>query len=218
MSAQKPNPIEWPPTKVVYAWQFILLKPEINFDPNIIDYDPNRDGQKFPLRKLPEEVRMPYQNWSKGFFNFLRNEPDILEINPPLGDTVRDVTDANRSFVLGEAVEVMAACGWPRPDWLQQTGNSPSETKQGGVNVWLPHTTKILNAVFKIQRDFWQDFDPNKLAHKQITIARAIDRELGWKEQGNGEPSKAAQTLASAIRPDLLNENDRGAKKHTKKD
>jgi hypothetical protein len=67
--------------------------------------------------------------------------------------------------------------------------------------------TKTLEAVFQVMRDNWTDFDPKNLP-KQGNIGAEIDEALGWSPQASGEPSRGAQTLAAAIRPDDLAEVD----------
>ncbi len=76
-----------------------------------------------------------------------------------------------------------------------------------GVTITLPHTTKTLDILFDVIRANWTDYD-ERHPPKSTNIAAELDKRLGWKTQSNGEPSRGAQTLAAAIRPNHLSEAD----------
>lgn len=81
------------------------------------------------------------------------------------------------------------------------------EPTANGIEVCLPHLPKRLDALFTIMREQWTGYQKDR-APKSTNIASAIDKELGYKSQRNGEPSRNAQTLASLIRPDEEREAD----------
>lgn len=88
---------------------------------------------------------------------------------------------------------------------------SLTETKPrsgDGVTVLLPHTNPDLEAVFKVMREFWTDYDEQS-PPKQTAIARRLDDELGWSHDKNGGPSRSAQQVASMLRPSKLSEADK---------
>jgi hypothetical protein len=72
-----------------------------------------------------------------------------------------------------------------------------------GVTVTLPHMSKTLEAVLAIMRRNWSNPDPMRLP-KQVNIAREIDAALEWKEDGDGNPSRNARTIAALIKPDSM--------------
>jgi hypothetical protein len=106
----------------------------------------------------------------------------------------------------GEAPQVATAAA-PQPATTTEGPNTSNAVGAPGVVVHLPHMTKTLEAVFQVMRDNWTDFDPKNLP-KQGNIGAEIDEALGWSPQASGEPSRGAQTLAAAIRPDDLAEVD----------
>lgn len=76
-----------------------------------------------------------------------------------------------------------------------------------GITMTLPHTTRTLEGIFEILRKYWTNYDPEN-PPKQTTIAEAIDKKLGWTPKSDGTPSRGAETLAVAIRPDPLADAD----------
>ena len=89
----------------------------------------------------------------------------------------------------------------------------PPGTKPGpvsastGKTINLPHLTKTLDGLFQVMRDVWTAYDPAN-PPKQNGIAAAIDKKLGWSTKSDGTPSRSAETLAAAIRPDALADAD----------
>jgi hypothetical protein len=81
----------------------------------------------------------------------------------------------------------------------------------GLVTISLPHTTKRLEALFEIIREYWADFDPRN-PPKQTSIVVAIDNAMDWNPQG-GKGSRVGQALANMIRPDWLAEKDKRARR-----
>jgi hypothetical protein len=94
-----------------------------------------------------------------------------------------------------------------------QSGHSASMA--AGVPVYLPHLTKTLEALFKVMREHWTTYD-SRNPPKSTVVASDIDAALGWKAQKGGEPSRSAQSLAAAIRPDELSEDDARNRKRTR--
>ncbi len=89
---------------------------------------------------------------------------------------------------------------------------TPNETKpepaNAGVTVTLPHMTAKLEALLKIMRANWTDYDPKRLP-KQVNIAAEIDEAMGWTPEKNGTPlamagrlpPSSSQTGLPTIRP-----------------
>lgn len=104
-----------------------------------------------------------------------------------------------------------------------RTSRAPAPTSSEHKNdqneqkffVELPHMTKTLDVLFEVMRQNWSEYDPQRQP-KQTNIAAELDRLLGWKPQKNGEPSRNAQALATAIRPDDLKESDARNKNRNK--
>lgn len=116
--------------------------------------------------------------------------------------------------------ELAATKGWDLPPEFPGTpsqgstnsrvslpGAVKAKTPANGTNVHLPHTTTTLDRLFEVMREVWTDYDP-KNPPKQTSIAERIDEVLEWEPQTDGQPSRRAQTLAAAIRPDPLAEAD----------
>jgi hypothetical protein len=96
----------------------------------------------------------------------------------------------------------------PGPEAEKAGPSAPTHAKPvTGTMVQLPHMTATLDGVFKVMRENWTKFD-RKNPPKQNSIAEEIDKVLGWSAQADGFPSRRAQTLAAAIRPDHLAEAD----------
>jgi hypothetical protein len=79
--------------------------------------------------------------------------------------------------------------------------------REGVVMISLPHATATLTGLFEVMRASFGKYDPRN-PPKQTVVARDLDERMGWSAQANGEPSRRAQTLAAAIRPDELSESD----------
>jgi hypothetical protein len=94
---------------------------------------------------------------------------------------------------------------------VPRLGPANAEEKPTGSTIQLPHTTKTLDALFRVMRENWSNCD-KKNPPKQNLIAAEIDTALAWAPQSDGSPSRSAQTLAAAIRPDELAERDRRLK------
>lgn len=84
---------------------------------------------------------------------------------------------------------------------------SERDISSNGVTVNLPYVTSTLEALFRVMHEHWAGYDPAR-PPKSRNVARELDKALGWKPQRNGEPSRGAQTLAAAIRPDELTGSD----------
>ncbi len=86
-----------------------------------------------------------------------------------------------------------------------------------GLTITLPHTTKTLNALFEVMCANWTSYD-ERYPPKSTIIAAELDKKMGWQSQRDGGPSRSAQTLAAAIRPDNLSEADlRNQKRRSRK-
>jgi len=81
--------------------------------------------------------------------------------------------------------------------------SSPSiPAKPAGVTaaVSLPHTTKDLEAVFKVMREYWSD--PAK-PPRQKDVAAALDKAIGrWSVTKGKSTSREADLVASLLCPD----------------
>ncbi len=143
------------------------------------------------------------------------------------GEYGEDIPDARRTVRLSDIVVCAGEWGWKLPKKFpkpaakatpfesradEAVGTPKAEVKGDDVTVSLPHTTKRLDAVFRIMREHWTKYDPRRLP-KQTVIASEIDEALGWKAQ-SGSPSRGAQTLAALIRPDDLSEADNRGQKY----
>jgi hypothetical protein len=118
------------------------------------------------------------------------------------------------------------ALGWKMPDEFKPISMmAPSAveappvalpTQSGrvevGVMVSLPHTTKTLEAVFRVMREHWRDF-ATAGAPKQESVGAAIDTAMGWSPLANGSPSRSAQALAAAIRRDDVAGSDKRSRR-----
>ncbi|MFM0736534.1 hypothetical protein PQQ51_04695 [Paraburkholderia xenovorans] len=90
---------------------------------------------------------------------------------------------------------------------LTADGRDDRALGRGGVTISLPHVTNTLTGLFEVMRASFGKYDPRN-PPKQTSVARDLDERMGWAAQANGEPSRRAQTLAAAIRPDELSESD----------
>lgn len=211
----KPDWTKWGQSKSIALWQAALLC--LDIDPDGVKFRPNecKDGQA-PLNLRATQQR-DYINRLKNLLSMISRpgNPALLNLLPSRSDRKSSVPNALSRVDFPKFADVVAtATGWSVPDRLEQIGkdqyppeNRPSEIKKGGVNVWLPHMTKTLSATFEVMRRYWKDCDPNN-PPKQDAVARAIDQALGWRSQRDGQPSRKAQSLAAAIRPDHLSEAD----------
>jgi hypothetical protein len=81
-----------------------------------------------------------------------------------------------------------------------------------GPTIQLPHMTRTLSALFEIMRKHWTNYDP-KNPPKQSHIALEIGEALGFTpSKDGGKPSRDADTLAAAIRPDEIADADSRAR------
>lgn len=100
-------------------------------------------------------------------------------------------------------------CGLQVRDAPAEQDKAPEETPAGGalvcdsqaVTVTLPHMTKTLEAVIKVMRENWTDYDPKRMP-KQVNIALEIDAAMGWRQERDGTPSRNAKAIAAMIKPD----------------
>lgn len=211
----KPDWTKWGQTKSIALWQAALLC--LDIDPDGVKFRPNecKDGQA-PLNLRATQHR-DYINRLKNLLSMISRpgNPAQLNLLPSRSDKKNSVPNAlGRVDFLKFADAVATSTGWDVPDALRQIGQDqhppesrPSEIKKGGVNVWLPHTTKALSATLEVMCKHWQDYDPSN-PPKQTVIAREIDAALGRKYRSGAEPSRLAKALACAIRPDRLSEED----------
>ncbi|BBE08296.1 Uncharacterized protein MCB1EB_0135 [Mycoavidus cysteinexigens] len=135
--------------------------------------------------------------------NARESEKENTETHQASNNLVQKLTDAEAK--IKQLTAVLQA---------KEKENS-TENIIAGVSITLPHITKTLNALFNVMHTHWTTYDVRH-PPKSVVIASDIDHALGWKAQKDGSPSRSAQTLAAAIRPDNLSEADlRNQKRRT---
>jgi hypothetical protein len=113
-----------------------------------------------------------------------------------LGDTMSAASMKEEISKLRREIERLKGSGKGRPG-----------EREDGVTISLPHATTTLTGLFEVMHASFGRYDPRN-PPKQTGVARDLDERMGWSAQANGEPSRRAQTLAAAIRPDDLSESD----------
>lgn len=215
----KPDWPTWGNMVLVRLYQAVALS--VDIDPDAVD--------PFGERDAPDLGE---------FFNRLRVADSALGLKLPVVKRERAVfgigwdkvrLDAFAKWVVGTRWPIPEE--FPRPQATPAVPSAPAtaggpansgsaaggvqpggEGPQPGVTIQLPHTTKVLEALFKVMREHWAGYDPRS-PPKSTVIAADLDQALGWKARGNGEPSRSAQTLAAAIRPDDISEADKRNRK-----
>lgn len=119
-----------------------------------------------------------------------------------MGNAQRKDREEKERKGIAEELDALAAAGSAAhpPDERAILAQTQAKPVGNGVTVTLPHTTPTLEALFKIMRENWTDYDP-KRAPKQTNIAAEIDAAMGWKSESDGKPSRNAKALAAAIKP-----------------
>jgi hypothetical protein len=94
---------------------------------------------------------------------------------------------------------------------LTRSMSSPASSRAAETcpvieGVVFPYSTKTLRAMADIAKQEWSGYDSRRLP-KSISVAREIDKALGNTPKGD-KPTRAAEALAAAIRPDDVSEAD----------
>jgi hypothetical protein len=199
-----------------YIWAAIALSCDIN--PSVV-VPGNTADQKAPdLAQYRNRYAVALTNIRSGHLEIAARE-DLPPI-PAIMDLSVVAVDLSVFVTWAQALP----CPWEMPTTFQVRSvkaakpkdipESPKRVDVLGVTIPLPHTTKDLDAIFQVMREFWGTYDP-KNPPKQTAIASALDKALGWKPDREDRPSRNGQAVASLLRPDELKDADSRTRKRS---
>lgn len=194
MEFKKPNWDEWS-RETAMLWQAVALS--LDIDPG----DPNVE-EVFDLPFEHRRVTTPTgQIERRAPIGVDENDPRVVDLRErsraaiedpelPFIDDEQDRYPELQELHLVDFAEFALHRGWALPDRFPR----PYRGEAGLVTIILPYTTKELDSLFQIMREFWTTYNPEN-PPQSSAVAEAIAKTLGYN-------TRDADTLAALIRPD----------------
>ena len=213
----KPDWDKWN-KKAVELWQAVALSLDVNPNDQTVIDALGLDGLHHRNSETKQDIRIEPAESDHDQILAMRERLRVaLDRTAGLtyrGDPFDDNDDwrENRmplqwNVFLTDFAELALRRGWTLPERFPR----PYRGGDGNVTVTTPYTTKKLDSLFEIMREFWTTYDP-KNPPKSGAIGQAIDKAIGYKPTSSEKPSRQADTLAALIRPDALGAADKRAK------
>jgi hypothetical protein len=218
VDVNRPNWDHWTQIEIVQLWEAVALSLDIDpQDQNVIDAVGLGDSMTFYSNLQPQEVYRsePVESHHDQVLALQErlsvavDELPIVPLERTQENRFRDEGEGPRGRVyLADLAELALRRGWTLPERFPR----PCRAGDGMVTVTLPYTTKKLDSLFEIMREFWPDYN-SKNPPKSSTVGEAIDKALDHPTPSPGKPSRQGDTLAALIRPDFIKESDNRTKK-----